>query len=295
MPSDRRSRSRSQSRDGSESREAIHLPHDASTISESDYFRKGDEFRIWLKTEKKKYFDEISGEKARSYFRKFVKAWNKGKLSDSLYAGVDPSTISAQSQTGYKWSFASNRSRVDNEALRAAREQVGAATYGREGASTSTSALGSGRVQGPTLPSSSDLVLAREVTREREQEERGLKRKRDKAEAKERIEDMVGPREVGREGALEKKRARREGDRSFRDRGDDGFEADESVLLGGGDSFKDQIAKRDAARKRFDQKSGKESAREEKAAAVRERANVIKEKESATIAMFQRLAKERFG
>ncbi|KAJ7755066.1 hypothetical protein DFH07DRAFT_822804 [Mycena maculata] len=292
MPSDRRARfrSRSRSREDSESREAIRLPHDASTISESDYFRKGDEFRIWLKTEKKKYFDELSGDKARSYFRKFVKAWNKGKLSKSLYAGVDPSTISAESQTGYKWSFASNRSRVDNDALRAAREQVGAATYGREGASTS-GPPGPGRIQGPTLPSSSDLVLARELTRETEQEERSLKRKRDRAEAKEHIEDMVGPREVGREGALEKKRARREADRTFRDRGDDGFEADESVLLGGGDSFRDQIAKRDAARKRFEQKSGKE----DKAVAVRERANVYKEKESATIAMFQALAKQRFG
>ncbi|KAJ6623090.1 hypothetical protein B0H10DRAFT_1909554 [Mycena sp. CBHHK59/15] len=290
MPSERRtrSRSRSRSRGGSETRE-IRLPHDASPITESDYFRKGDEFRIWLRNEKNKYFDELSGEKARSYFRKFVKAWNRGKLLKSLYAGVDPSTIHAGSQTGYKWSFASNKSRVDNDALRAAREQVGAATYGREGPSTSASS--SGRVQGPTLPSSSDLVFAREFASETQKEEWSLKRKRDRAEAKEHIEDMVGPREVGREGALEKKRAKREGDRAFRDRGDDGFEADESVLLGGGDSFRDQIAKRDAARKRFEQKSGKE----DKVAAVRERASVHKEKESATMAMFQKLAKERFG
>jgi hypothetical protein len=39
---------------------------------------------------------------------------------------------------------------------------------------------------------------------------------------------------------LEKKRARREDDRAFREKGDDGFEADESTLLGGGDSFRDQ-------------------------------------------------------
>ncbi|KAJ7103120.1 hypothetical protein B0H15DRAFT_194310 [Mycena belliarum] len=292
MLSDRRARSRSHSgsRECSESRGAIQLPHGAPAISESDYFRKGDEFRIWLKDEKRKYFDELSGEKARSYFRKFVKAWNKGNLPKSLYAGVDPSSIPAGSQTGYKWSFASKSSRVDNEALRAAREQVGAATYRRDGPSASSTS-GSGRVQGPTLPSSADLVYARELTRETQQEERSLKRKRDKTEAKERIEEMVGPREVGREGALEKKRARREADRTFRDKGDDGFEADESVLLGGGDSFRDQIAKRDAARKRFEHKSGKE----DKVAAVRERASVHKEKESATIAMFQKLAKERFG
>jgi hypothetical protein len=52
---------------------------------------------------------------------------------------------------------------------------------------------------------------------------------------------MVGPKEVGREGMLEKKRARREGDRAFREKGDDGFvEADEKTLLGGGDSFRER-------------------------------------------------------
>ncbi|KAK7063852.1 hypothetical protein R3P38DRAFT_14710 [Favolaschia claudopus] len=270
------------------------LPHNASPISErSDYFNKNPEFRQWLKDEKKKYFDELSGDKARSYFRKFVKAWNKGKLSKSLYAGIDPSSIPADSQTGYKWSFASNKSRVDSDALRHVREQVGAATWGRESsnaaASSSSTSGGPGRVQGPTLPSSSDLAFARDLARENEQEERSLKRKRDKAEAKERLEEIVGPKEVGREGALEKKRARREADRSFRDKGDDGFEADESVLLGGGDSFKAMVARRDAARSRRDHQN------EDKVAAVRERASVFKEKETATMAMFQALAKERFG
>jgi len=171
--------------------------------------------------------------------------------------------------------------------VRAAREQVGAATHGRM--TTSASASSSGRVQGPTLPSSSDLVYARELARDAEQDERGHKRKRDKVEAKERLEEIVGPKEVGREGALEKKRARREADRSFRERGDDGLEADESTLLGSGGSFRAQIARRDATRKKY------EAAKEEKTAAVRERVSVLKEKEDKTMAMFQALAKERFG
>ena len=95
---------------------------------------------------------------------------------------------------------------------------------------------------GPTLPSASDLVLARESAAEYDSAERSYKRKREKAEAKERIEDMVGPKEVGREAMLEKKRARREGDRSFRERGDEGFaETDEGTLMGGGDSFKERF------------------------------------------------------
>ncbi|KAG6840741.1 hypothetical protein C0991_004650 [Blastosporella zonata] len=283
-----RSRSRSPHRDRSRTpEEDIVLPHNASPISESDYFQKSDEFRNWLKDAKAKYFDELSGDRARSYFRKFVKAWNRGKLSKSLYAGIDPATITAKEQTAYKWSFASKSSRAEADALRAAREEISAATHNRD--SSSHAEPSRGRMQGPTLPSASDLALSRELTAEQQQEERSYKRKRDKLEAKERVEEMVGPREMGREGMLEKKRARREADRSFRDKGDEGLEADESTLLGGGDSFRDQITKRDAAKNKYN------AAREEKVAAARERASQFKQKEQATMDMFQQLAKQRFG
>jgi len=218
-----------------------------------------------------------------------VKYWNRGKLSKSLYAGVDISTIPSRAQTGYKWSFASKSSRADEEALQRARASVSAATRVRdeESLTNSRNAGGSsGRVQGPTLPSSSDMQLAREYTADTQEEERRLKRKRDRKEDKERIEDIVGPKEVGREGMLEKKRAKRENDRVFRDKGDEGLEADESTLMGGGDSFKQQIARRDAARQRK---------QEDKTGAIRERVSAFKEKEDATMAMFQKLAKERFG
>ncbi|KAF9469511.1 hypothetical protein BDZ94DRAFT_1242569 [Collybia nuda] len=276
MPSHHtRSRSRSPRRSRSPERK---LPNDVSPISESDYFQKSSEFRIWLKDEKGKYFDELSGDRARSYFRKFVKAWNRGKLPGSLYKGVDPTTIEATAQTKYKWSFASKATRADEEALRSARQQIAAATYKLDTPSQAGSSSGSGysRVHGPTLPSASDLVLARELDAENQQEERSYKRKRDKLEAKERMEE-IAPREVGREGMLEKKRAKRESDRAFRDKGDDGLEADESTLLGGGDSFKAQIARRDAAKSRREQKS------EEKVSAIRERATILKEKEKVCV------------
>lgn len=122
---------------------------------------------------------------------------------------------------------------------------------------------------------------------------------------------MVGPKEVGREGMLEKKRVKREGDREFREKGDDGFEADEKTLLGGGDSFRDRygshihlscpciylsfvrIAQRDAARKRFEEK--RNAGKEDKVAATRERVSAIKDKDKATMDMLQQLAKARFG
>ncbi|KAI6015603.1 hypothetical protein EDC04DRAFT_572167 [Pisolithus marmoratus] len=289
MPS-RKERDRSRTPDKAED-----LPEGVSPISESDYFLKNSEFSIWLKDEKGKYFGELSGERARSYFKKFVKAWNRGKLPKSLYKR--PRIAARDKQTTYKWSFASKGSGADEEALRSAREDVGSATYGpgrrSRGDGEETSASASGRTIGPTLPSASDLVLAREAASEYQATERDLKRKRDRAEAKGRLEDIVGPKEVGREAMLEKKRARRENDRAFREKGDEGFEADESTLLGGGDSFRDHLARREAARRRWEEKRA--GTREDKEAAGRERAVAMREKEKATMDMFQKLAKERFG
>lgn len=159
----------------------------------------------------------------------------------SLYYGVEGQ--SASSQTGYKWSFASKTSKADQDALRAAREDISASTYNRprtDHASSSASGGGRPRIQGPTLPSQSDMTLAREEAESGRTTERELDRKRKRKEEKERVEDVVGPKEVGREGMLEKKRARREADKTFREKGDDGLEADESTLLGGGDSFQDR-------------------------------------------------------
>ncbi|KAJ2924361.1 hypothetical protein H1R20_g12741, partial [Candolleomyces eurysporus] len=295
MPSHRhRSRDRSDERRSRSPERQVELPSGASPLTERDYFQKSDEFRLWLKEEKSKYFDELSGERARSYFRKFVKAWNRGKLSSKFYRGLDPGTLSATSNTSYKWAFAS-KSNADTSAIRATREAVGAATYGRavrddESSPEPSSSRPSGsRIQGPTLPSVSDITLAKELEAEQEAEARKYKRKRDKLEAKERIEDMVGPRPVGREAMLEKKRAKRENDRAFRERGDDGLEADESTLLGGGDSFQAQIARRDAGKQRYEAK------RSEEVAAMQERVTARREKEKATMDMFQQLAKQRFG
>ncbi|KAF8506952.1 hypothetical protein F5888DRAFT_1603097 [Russula emetica] len=279
----------SQRRSDSSSRQ---LPGSAEPISESDYFLKSAEFRVWLKEEKHKYFDELSGEKARRYFHKFVKEWNRGKLDTSLYAGVDPSKQSATSQTAYKWAFASKRTKADNDALQAARTEVGAATYGVDNGPPPTTSGGDGsvkRIQGPTLPPQADRILAREDAEERAAAEREYQRKRDKAETRERIEDMVGPREVGRERMLEKKRDRREGDRAFREKGDEGLDIDEKTLMGGGDSFKAQVARRDAARARFEKK------REEKMSTTRERAAEMREKDKATMDMFMQMAKQKYG
>jgi len=90
---------------------------------------------------------------------------------------------------------------------------------------------------------------------------------------------------------LEKKRARREGDKAFREKSPGG-EVPDDVLMGG-DSFQARVAQRDAARKRFDDKRA--NMRDDKDATIRERQQKLREKNDATMDMFKALAKERFG
>ena len=84
------------------------------------------------------------------------------------------------------------------------------------------------------MPTSSDLILARETAAETAARDQALERKRDRRDARDREEEMVGPRAVGRERMLEKKAERRANDRAFRERGDEGLEVDEATLMGGG-------------------------------------------------------------
>ena len=127
------------------------------------------------------------------------------------------------------------------------RREVGAATQSADPDATSPNAstgksLGdirkSGKSIGPTMPSSSELTLLRESAAEFRAVEAAYTRKRARAEERERIEDLVGPKEQGREGALEKKRVRREEGRATQAVKDDIFgDYDEGTLMGGGDSF----------------------------------------------------------
>ncbi|KAH7060941.1 hypothetical protein BKA62DRAFT_424946 [Auriculariales sp. MPI-PUGE-AT-0066] len=293
-----RSRSRSRSRTPQEDLQP--LPAGAKRISESDYFLKSDEFRVWLKDEKDRYMDELSTDKARKYFKKFVKAWNRGELASRLYSGVDSDTVRSH-QTGYKWSFVEREGgKADRDAMKRVREAVASDSHGPSpSSSSSTRVLGpalppgtAGRMQGPSMPSASDLQSAREDAAELDGRDRQSSRKRARQEERDRVEDAVGPREVGREAMLANKRAKRDADRSFRNAKEDGDEVDADTLMGG-DSFQAALAKRDAAKSRYADKAG--SAREERDMANRERRDALREKDRATMDMFKAMAKERFG
>lgn len=195
---------------------------------------KAHEFRRWLREEKRKYMDELSGKDARRYFQKFVDRWNECTLPVEFYSAQSSASLAASSQTGYKWAFASNRSRVDKDKLDAARQEVDRLTNGR----ASTTPSSSGRVVGPTLPppsSHTDRQLAMEAARE----DHARDRKMDRNRAYERADALV-PKSGGREGRIEEKRAQNAINREARDKDmTAGLEVDEQTLMGGGGGFSD--------------------------------------------------------
>lgn len=160
--------------------------------------------------------------------------------TDDIYRSTESISASSNRITSYKWTFTDTNSALENERSRKIREAVGDDTYGPTPTTTSDTQK-SRRILGPSLPSSSDLQLRREEADSKVATERLGKRKRERTENKEWVEDMVGPKEVGRERMLEVKRVKREGDRAHRESKDDGgLEVSDDVLMGSGGSFKER-------------------------------------------------------
>ncbi|XP_050394038.2 uncharacterized protein LOC126811986 [Patella vulgata] len=57
-------------------------------ITMEDYLSKQTEFKLWLTEEKHKTITDIKSPKAKSYFKSFVKLWNKRKLAQKYYRGT---------------------------------------------------------------------------------------------------------------------------------------------------------------------------------------------------------------
>ncbi|CDZ96609.1 hypothetical protein [Phaffia rhodozyma] len=297
-----RDRGRDRSRDRSRSRERevdLQQEFGVDELSEDDYFLKSAEFRVWLKEEKKKYLDQLAGDDARRYFKKFVKAWNRGKLARSFYAPTTATSIPSSSQTSYKWSFATNRSKVDTTALTSARLAVDSATNlstfavsGASGPEPSRSS-GGGRTMGPMIPKSfammeADRTFERETERDRERDERKRERKSARDEEKE-------SRSGGREGRIEKRKETNAFNRQMRDRSPGGLEVDESTLMGtsGNDDFAAKIAARDRKQAEVNERRARQA--ESKKQAFGTSSNAMAEKNKATMAMFQQMAAQKYG
>jgi len=125
-------------------------------------------------------------------------------------------------------------------------------------------------------------------------------RKRQRRREEEAVEDLV-PKEIERRGRpdLEKRQAVNAKMKDFRDRDStSGLEMDDNVLLGGGDDFesvKRRLAQGSDGRGKSKHRLARESAIEEKKAAIQDKVEAMKAKDTQTMEMFKALAKERFG
>ena len=54
-------------------------------IEKDDYFKYNKIFTIWLERKKHKKFEDLSSKKARKYFERFRRRWNKKKLDPMFY------------------------------------------------------------------------------------------------------------------------------------------------------------------------------------------------------------------
>jgi hypothetical protein len=151
-----------------------------------------------------------------------------GDLPEKYYRGLSAPTT----QTSYKWAFTND---MPSNSMKGS----SVLDSGEGPTSKRFSIRTSGRIVGPVLPSESDRQLAKEREAELAVLTRQSERRRDRQEQRGRIEDQVGPKESGREGMLEKKRAQRESNNAARDAKDDaGLEVNDTDLMGEGDSFR---------------------------------------------------------
>lgn len=88
-------------------------------ISLDDFYLKATEFRAWLRSHDI-YSDELSTDKARSLFKKFVRRWNSGQLKPKFYNRDTCYDGLSQRRTRHTWKIKnesdSNYGKIQEEA-----------------------------------------------------------------------------------------------------------------------------------------------------------------------------------
>lgn len=77
--------------------------HVEVTITPDDYFVRNEEFRVWLKLDRRRYvalaflfwmtqqvrpFEELDSIQTHKYFEEFCEKWNDGELTEMYYTGI---------------------------------------------------------------------------------------------------------------------------------------------------------------------------------------------------------------
>lgn len=215
--------------------------------TEDDYFKLHKPFTLWLVKKKKKDFESLSSKKARKYFKKFIKKWNKGKLSKTYYdLGSLTAAHGGSINTKHVWNFKMNE--TEKSALKKTANDVSNSTYSLllEGGEkfdqnelfdrSKPERRPQGSNIGPDhrVGDSHDERFDKEEREEYEQRKRKMEKKKARRDVEERMEDLI-PKKVGKEALLEKKREANKKLNGPRD--ETGMEDYEEFSGGGDESF----------------------------------------------------------
>ncbi|KAG9298430.1 hypothetical protein G9A89_008694 [Geosiphon pyriformis] len=305
----KRRRDSDASQDGSDD-QGKHAQASHLHISEDDYYSKSTEFRIWLREEKEKYFDEMSSDQTRRYFRRFVRAWNKSKLDKKYYEGIRSSQISSAESTRYKWKMNINQDELEtvkNSVDRLTnikfptevRARVGEGGGGGGGGGSSSVGVSVGdndapkeakrRMIGPTMPPLQKYDEQEMDEEDRQRYERALRKKdyKDFQLTHETTLEELVPKATGREAMIEKRRAR---NAQFHREVSPNLEMNDKDLIGG-DDFQSRLEMINRGREAREKR--KDELRAEKAINLRDKVDAYQSKERQTLDMFKQMAEQQ--
>ncbi|CAG8738285.1 2016_t:CDS:2, partial [Cetraspora pellucida] len=266
------------------------LPKGITPISEDDYFSKSAEFRTWLREKKDKFFDELSSEQSRRYFKKFVSAWNKYKLNKKYYDGMRSSQLTSSETTRYKWKHL----KINQDELETIKNSVDRQTNVKFASEVQLRSSGirndkPKKIIGPSMPPVRGSADYNEDMDQEDKEryERALRKKDRKnfQATREMVLDELVPKATGKEALIEKKRARNS---YYRKEASPDIELNESDLMGG-DDYESRAQKR--SKETRDQRKRDYNA--EKAASMKEKVNAYHSKEQETLEMFRQMAEQQ--
>eukprot|EP00004_Rigifila_ramosa_P014101 TRINITY_DN3179_c1_g1_i1.p1 TRINITY_DN3179_c1_g1~~TRINITY_DN3179_c1_g1_i1.p1 ORF type:complete len:222 (+),score=48.08 TRINITY_DN3179_c1_g1_i1:218-883(+) len=213
------------------------------------------EFRVWLKEEEGRFFDELDADHQRKHFRSFRKRWNRGKLSKKYYDGSLAEQSKLIGRTRHEWTFRGAEKPEGADKERVEKREIAP-------------------LAGPRKRSAEEAF---EEEEEREQQYKRLKLEQKKwnRDRKEDLEELV-PKATGREALVEKKQAAR-AERRAREESPDAVPGVD--VMGSDGGFKAMVAR---------QRAKREETAAKKQADLNERLTAYQQKEKEKMDAFKK-------
>lgn len=303
-PRDERERGRKDAAKLEEPPLPLILPFKAAKLSKRDLRSHRAIFASYLDIQKNKDIFALPEDEVRGRWKSFIGHWNSGELAEGWY---DPQTKTKADQH-----FAEDEAQAREAAQHQPAEEVETPVqededvpdasdndsddYGPRALPNSTRTHNS---HGPAKPTFADLAERDETRAADAKAARNAHRAEARADAKQYVEDALGPRaEAGtRERQLEKKREVAGAAREFREArggGDGVAEVGDSEMMGGGGEGIGAIRQREERRK-TERELRREEALMARKAEREEMQAGLRAKEEKTMESLRALAKERFG